>query len=80
MSKSKTLAALISVAADDPVRGIGHTRVSEVYYITSGSGVLVTGGTMLGRNDIPADSDIVTELAGEGFITSVASRSCESLR
>ena len=28
-------------ATDDPVRGIVHTRVSEVYYITSGSGVLV---------------------------------------
>ena len=60
------------VATDEPVRGIVHTRVSEVYYITSGSGVLVTGGTMLGRNDIPADSDIVTELVGESFSSSVA--------
>ena len=60
------------VANGEPVRGIVHTRVSEVYYITSGSGVLVTGGTMLGRNDIPADSDIVTELVGESFRTSVA--------
>ena len=60
------------VANDEPVRGIVHTRVSEVYYITSGSGVLVTGGTMLGRNDIPAGSDIVTELVGESFATSVA--------
>ena len=60
------------VANDEPVRGIVHTRVSEVYYITSGSGVLVTGGTMLGRNDIPPDSDIVTELVGESFSTSVA--------
>jgi mannose-6-phosphate isomerase-like protein (cupin superfamily) len=60
------------VASDEPVRGIVHTRVSEVYYITSGSGVLVTGGTMLDRIDIPADSDIVTELVGESFSTSVA--------
>jgi mannose-6-phosphate isomerase-like protein (cupin superfamily) len=60
------------VANDEPVRGIVHTRVSEVYYITSGSGVLVTGGTMLDRTDIPADSDIVTELVGESFSTSVA--------
>ncbi len=60
------------VANDEPVRGIVHTRVSEVYYITSGSGVLVTGGTMLGRNDIPANSDIVTELVGESFSTAVA--------
>lgn len=60
------------VATDEPVRGIVHTRVSEVYYITSGSGVLVTGGTMLGRNDIPVDNQIVTELVGESFSTAVA--------
>jgi hypothetical protein len=60
------------VATEEPVRGIVHTRVSEVYYITSGSGVLVTGGTMLERNDIPANSDIVTELVGESFSTFVA--------
>ncbi len=60
------------VATDEPVSGIVHTRVSEVYYITRGSGVLVTGGTMLGRSDIPADHEIVTDLVGESFVTSVA--------
>ena len=60
------------VANDELVRGIVHTRVSEVYYITSGSGILVTGGTMLGRTDIPEDSDIVNVLVGESFSTSVA--------
>ena len=60
------------VATDEPVRGIVHTRVSEVYYITKGSGVLVTGGTILDRNDIPANSDIVTELVGESYSASVA--------
>ncbi len=59
-------------ANSEPVSGIVHTRVSEVYYITKGSGVLVTGGTMLNRTDIPADSDIVTELVGESFATAVA--------
>ena len=59
-------------ANDDSVRGIVHTRVSEVYYITSGSGILVTGGTMLDRTDIPEDSDIVKVLVGESFSTSVA--------
>jgi quercetin dioxygenase-like cupin family protein len=33
---------------------------------------LVTGGTLLGRNDIPESSDIVTVLVGESFSTSVA--------
>lgn len=60
------------VANDEPVSGIVHTRVSEVYYITAGSGVLVTGGTMLNRTDIPANSDIVQVLVGESFATSVA--------
>ena len=59
-------------ANDDSVRGIVHTRVSEVYYITSGSGILVTGGTMLDRTDIPENSDIVSVLVGESFSTSVA--------
>jgi mannose-6-phosphate isomerase-like protein (cupin superfamily) len=62
----------VIAANDEPVRGIVHTRVSEVYYITSGSGVLVTGGTMLGRRDIPEDNEIVSVLVGESFSTSVA--------
>ena len=60
------------VANDEPVTGIVHTKVSEVFYITSGSGVLVTGGTMLGRRDIPSNTDIVEVLVGESFSTSVA--------
>ena len=60
------------VANDEPITGIVHTKVSEVYYITSGSGVLVTGGTMLGRRDIPSNTDIVEVLVGESFSTSVA--------
>ena len=57
---------------DEPVSGIVHNHVSEVYYITKGSGVLVTGGTLLGRNDIAANTDIVEVLVGESFSTSVA--------
>lgn len=59
-------------ASQEPVGGIVHTKVSEVYYITKGSGILVTGGTMLNRRDIPADHHITTELVGESFRTSVA--------
>ena len=46
------------------VRGIVHTQVTEVYYIISGSGVLVTGGTLEDAQEIPADSPIVTEIVG----------------
>ena len=47
-----------------PVRGIVHTQVTEVYYITSGGGTLVTGGNLVEPRDIPSDSPIVTELVG----------------
>ena len=60
------------VANEEPITGIVHTKVSEVYYITSGTGVLVTGGTMLGRRDIPSNTDIIEVLVGESFSTSVA--------
>ena len=53
---------------DGPARGIVHSLVTEVYYIASGSGTLVTGGTMTDRRDIPADSEIVTVLVGESFV------------
>ena len=58
-------------ADDEPVGGIVHTHVSEVYYITKGSGTFVTGGTLLGRRDAPSDSDIVNVLVGDSFFTSV---------
>ena len=59
-------------ANGEPVSGIVHSHVSEVYYITKGSGTLVTGGTLLGRRDAPSDSDIVNVLVGDSFFTSVA--------
>ena len=59
-------------ADEEPVGGIVHSHVSEVYYITKGSGTLVTGGTLLGRRDAPSDSDIVNVLVGDSFFTSVA--------
>ena len=59
-------------ASGEPVGGIVHSHVSEVYYITKGSGTLVTGGTLLGRRDAPSDSDIVNVLVGDSFFTSVA--------
>ena len=49
---------------DGPTRGIAHTRVTEVYYIVSGSGVLVTGGTMEDTSDLPADAEVVEVAVG----------------
>ena len=54
-------------ASSGPASGIVHSLVTEVYYIYSGGGTLVTGGAIEDRRDIPADSDIVTTLVGESF-------------
>jgi mannose-6-phosphate isomerase-like protein (cupin superfamily) len=47
-----------------PVRGLSHTQVTEVYYITSGSGTLVTGGTLIDQKPFPPDSDVVKVAVG----------------
>ena len=50
-----------------PARGIVHTLVTEVYYVVSGGGTLMTGGTIVERNDVPEDSHVVQVLVGESY-------------
>jgi mannose-6-phosphate isomerase-like protein (cupin superfamily) len=47
-----------------PVGAISHTHVTEVYYILSGGGTLVTGGTMLKPTPLPATGEIVRIAVG----------------
>jgi mannose-6-phosphate isomerase-like protein (cupin superfamily) len=47
-----------------PVRGLSHTLVTEVYYITSGSGTLVTAGTLIDQKPMPADAEVVKVAVG----------------
>jgi len=47
-----------------PVGAINHTQVTEVYYIISGSGTLVTGGTVENVRPLPADGEIVKVAVG----------------
>ncbi|MGE3277129.1 MAG: hypothetical protein AB7O67_18600 [Vicinamibacterales bacterium] len=47
-----------------PVRGLNHTQVTEVYYITSGSGTLVTGGTFIDQKPMAADAEVVRVAVG----------------
>lgn len=47
-----------------PVRGLSHTQVTEVYYILSGSGTLVTGGTMNDPAPMAADAEVVRVAVG----------------
>ncbi len=39
-------------------------RISEIYYMLEGAGTLVTGGTLVEPQRVPADSRIVTEING----------------
>jgi hypothetical protein len=47
-----------------PVGAINHEHITEVYYIISGSGTLLTGGTVEGAKPLPADGEIVKIAVG----------------
>jgi mannose-6-phosphate isomerase-like protein (cupin superfamily) len=47
-----------------PVPAINHEQVTEVYYVVSGSGTLLTGGTVENAKAAPADSEIVKVAVG----------------
>jgi len=47
-----------------PVGAINHEHVTEVYYIVSGSGTLLTGGTVEGVKPLPLDGEIVKVAVG----------------
>jgi mannose-6-phosphate isomerase-like protein (cupin superfamily) len=47
-----------------PVSAINHAHVTEVYYILSGGGTLVTGGTVANVRPLPAEGDIVKIAVG----------------
>jgi len=62
----------------EPPSGLVHRQVSEVYYMLSGSGTLVTGGTMTAGAEMPAGSNVVDVLIGPSFrATSEGGRSRE---
>ncbi len=51
-------------AAGEPVIGISHAQVTEVYYVLSGSGVLITGTEIDGPAPLAADSEVVKVAVG----------------
>jgi mannose-6-phosphate isomerase-like protein (cupin superfamily) len=51
-------------AAGEPITGISHAQVTEVYYVLSGSGVLITGTEIEGPVPLAADSDVVKVAVG----------------
>ena len=47
-----------------PVTGITHSLVTETYVITSGTGTLVTGGSITNTRELPPTSEVVRILNG----------------
>jgi mannose-6-phosphate isomerase-like protein (cupin superfamily) len=47
-----------------PITAISHTHVTEVYYVISGGGTLVTGGTMVNAKPLPATGELVKVAVG----------------
>jgi len=47
-----------------PVPAINHMEVTEVYYVVSGSGTLLTGGTVDNARPTPPESEIVKIAVG----------------
>ena len=51
-------------ADGQPVAGISHAQVTEVYYVLSGTGVLITGTEIEGPVPLAADSEVVRVAVG----------------
>ncbi len=54
-----------------PIRGIAHDKTTETYIIVSGSGTLVTGGTMEDPKPIPETSTAYKILNGPSMVGAV---------
>ena len=49
-----------------PLNGINHTKLTEVYYVVSGSGTFISGGEIENVRALAADSELVTTIVGPG--------------
>lgn len=49
-----------------PVTAINHTRLTEVYYVVSGTATLVTGSDVENVRPLPATNELVTTVVGPG--------------
>ncbi len=53
-----------AVKPGGPVTAINHTKLTEVYYVVSGSGTLVTGGEVTNVKALPDTHPLVTTVVG----------------
>jgi mannose-6-phosphate isomerase-like protein (cupin superfamily) len=49
-----------------PLAGINHSKLTEVYYVVSGSGTFISGGDVDNVRALAADSELVTTVVGPG--------------
>ena len=61
-----------STDVGEGVSSIAHHNIIEVYYVLSGSGILVTGGEVVREREIPAASEIVKELVGPSVLRTIS--------
>jgi len=55
-----------ALKAGGPITAINHTKITEVYYVVSGEGTIVTGGEVKDVKPLAADSELVTTVVGPG--------------
>jgi mannose-6-phosphate isomerase-like protein (cupin superfamily) len=55
-------------ANGEPARAITHANVTEVYYILSGGGTLITGGDIVDASAFPTESEVVEVVVGPTMI------------
>src|SRR5438128_2740669 len=48
-----------AIRAGGPMSGINHTKVTEAYYVVSGSGTLITGGEVENVRALAATNELV---------------------
>lgn len=58
-------------AEGEAIRALAHHDITEVYYVISGSGILVTGGDVQNEQEVPATTEIVRELVGPSAFRTV---------
>ena len=64
VGKARAGVAVVHRSAKASQAAIEHDKVTEIYYILSGSGTMVTGGTIANAKRRAADDPTVRDLAG----------------
>jgi mannose-6-phosphate isomerase-like protein (cupin superfamily) len=64
VGKARAGVAVVHRSGKSPQTAIEHDKVTEMYYILSGSGTMVTGGTITNAKRRAADDPAVRDLAG----------------